>query len=97
MAKKTNPKRPEIAKEVIAAIQRMLKAAGSNKVVNEDEKQNLKRDLGMSLPLKKAMGTLYSDVSEAFENGRTVSLEDSGKCKLVKDAVDLTFKRAQGK
>lgn len=88
--------RPVVKSRVIRALQDALDGFGSNVVVNSNEKQNLSRDLGMSLPFKQAMGTVYSKISRDFKGGISVSMDVAGKFKTVKDAVNGTFKRAKG-
>lgn len=83
-----------IRPKVHSALKKMIKASGEKNPVVADNK-TLSGDLGMSAPLKKAMGTPYTKISKSY-GGITVSLDDAGDCVTVLDAVSLTHERANG-
>ena len=66
-------------------------------VAAQNESSNLELDLGMSAPVKTAMAVPYSKISQGYDNGIPVTPTDAGKCTTVGDAIDLVYKRAQGK
>lgn len=87
--------RKEIETRVIDAIKAAVPFRTKKK---EEIKQsdNLADDLGMKLPLKQAMGVPYTEISKSYPGGIAVSLIHAGECKTVREAVDLTHRRANG-
>ena len=85
------PSRDEIKPLVIEKIEAVVEPDFK---VKEDH--DLFVDLGMGATVKKAMGVPYTKISKKFEKGLTVSMMDAGKCRTVKNSIDLVHKRANG-
>jgi hypothetical protein len=86
------PNREEIKVRVIDKI----KAVTDEDNLAENEMSDLKSDLGMGATLKKAMSVPYTKIAISYSTGISITMADAGKCKTVKDSIDLVHKRANG-
>ncbi len=84
------PTRKEIKDQIIEKLSNFLER---NKI-KEDEK--LFEDLGMGPIIRKAMAIPYTKISRKYDKGLTVSMEEAGKLKTVKETIDLVFKKSKG-
>ncbi len=84
--------RDEIKPRVIGKI----KSITDEDALAENEKSDLRRDLGMGATLKKAMAVPYTKIAKSYPTGICVSMGDAADCETVKDSIELVLKRANG-
>lgn len=87
-----NPAR-EVIKPLVVA---KLKDVTDEDLSVDEERSELQRDLGMTLLLVQAMSVPYTKISLRYAAGIEVTVQAAGKCKTVKDSIDLVYKCANG-
>jgi hypothetical protein len=96
--KPANPSRPEIKPQVDHVLNSACAHAGNpTKSEPIDDKLSLEDDLLIGPETKTALAVAYTAISLQYQGGIPISLNDAGGCDTVGDAVDVVYKRANGK
>lgn len=89
--------RPYVSGQVIAILTALCPGAAV------DEAQDLKLDLGLPQDLLKSLAKTWTKVAQRLPDGQPndaglpITREEAGKLPAVKDAIDLVYKRANGR
>ena len=97
-SKPANPSRTEIKPQVDHVLNSACAYAG-NPTHSEpiDDKLSLEDDLLIGPTTKAGLAVPYTAISVSYEGGLPVAIVDAAGCDTVGDAVDLVYKRANGK
>jgi len=77
-------------KSVTIEVYRVLAGVSALDVAEINDTDDLKKDLGLGANLIKSLAGTWTKISKYF-GGKSVTLTEAGKCKKVKDVIDLVW------